>query len=93
MALVESRTDHRVGTTACAHLTGVGLGTEVTVVAGSSISYLWIRAQTGSGVAETWEVTLVESGAEDGIPSVTHAFLAHVDLRAEIAVVAGCSIG
>ena len=93
VTLIEGGADDGIGAGADSRLTGVGERAEVGIVARCSIGRRWVGTETGRGIADAGKVTLVEGGADDGIRAATEAFLARVDSRAEISVIAGGVFG
>jgi hypothetical protein len=83
-----SGADDRIGADTDSGLAGVGLGTEVTVVARFSIGGRWVGTLTGARVAHSCIVTRIQSRADDRIGADTDSGLAGVGLRAEVPVVA-----
>jgi len=88
VALIEGRADDRIRPNAGSSLTGVGLGTEVAVIAWGPVGHVWIRAESSRGVAHTSLMALVERGADDWIRPITDSGLTGIGERAEVAVVA-----
>src|SRR5439155_590740 len=91
--LVLSVADDGVRARAHAGPAGVGLRARVAVGAGAPIGLGGIRARAGRRVAGPRVVTLVQRGADDGVPARAHAAPAGVGLRARVAVAADTPVG
>src|SRR5262249_23642228 len=91
VALIQRRTDYRVGSRASAALTGVGLSAGVAVVTRRAIRLRRMRADAAG--AGSCAVTLVERRADDGGGPRAGAGLAGVGLCAGVAVVARSAVG
>src|SRR5207247_7588625 len=83
------------GVDAAAHpaRTRGGRGTGIAVVAGADLARRRVRARPRGGITGAGGLTLVGSGAGDGVAARAHAALAGVGLRAPIAVVADAAVG
>jgi hypothetical protein len=88
VALIERRADYRIAARATACLAGIGLCTQIPVIACRTIGFLGIRAVSGGRVAGSGIVAGILGSAHDGILPCTNTNLAGVGLGAHIAVVA-----
>jgi hypothetical protein len=93
VTLVEGGADHRIRSGADAGFTGVDPRAQVSVVAGCVVGLLWIRADPGLRITSTYVVALVEGSADHWVAAGTDASQAGVALRAEVTIVARCSVG
>lgn len=67
VTLVQGRADHGVCPSALASLAGVGLGTQVAVVAGRAIGLGGVGADTGTRIAGPGHVALVQGHTENRV--------------------------
>ena len=93
MAPLTGGTDDRGCTDTGAGEARVGLGAEIAIIARCAVGQRRIGAHTGGQVASAGGVTLIGSGADDGIGASAGACEACVGLCAHVAVVARCAIG
>src|SRR5262249_31086846 len=72
---------------------GIGPRAGIAVVAVRAVGLRGLGAPAGGGIARAGHVTLIGGRARDRIAAGADAAVAGVDLRAGIAVVAGCAVG
>lgn len=74
-------------------MAGVGLGTDVEIVAGGPVGRRWVGAEASSWAANPRYMTLVSGRTDHRIRPYTNPGLAGVSLGAGVAIVAGGPIG
>ena len=93
MTLIQRRTDDWISTGADASLTGICLGTCVSVVAGSAVGDWKILTLSRARIADSLLMTLIRRCAYDRVRARAYPFLTGVSLGAGILIVARGSIG
>ena len=93
MALIEGSAHHWVAARTDASQASVTLGAEVTIVAGCSVGGRRVRTLTGDGIAHSRHVTLIDGRADEWIRTGADACFTGIGERAEVAVIARCSVG